>query len=81
MFGDPRQHVGEPGLRINIVHLGRDDQTVHESGSLAAAIRAAEHPGFPAQSDRADGALDGVVVELDAALIDKALKPSQRDRA
>jgi hypothetical protein len=36
-------------LRINIVHLGRDDQTVHESGSLAAAIRAAEQPGLSPQ--------------------------------
>jgi len=38
MFGDAGQDVGEPGLRIDIVHLGGDDQAVHNGGALAAAI-------------------------------------------
>jgi hypothetical protein len=32
MLGDAPQNVGEPGLRINIVHLGRDDQAVLSIG-------------------------------------------------
>ena len=40
----PGQNVGEPGLRINVVHLGCDDQAVHDCGALAAAIGAAEQP-------------------------------------
>jgi hypothetical protein len=37
MFGDAGQDVGEPGLRIDIVHLGGDDQAVHNGGALAAS--------------------------------------------
>ena len=44
MLGDAGQYVGEPGLRINVVHLGRDDQAVHDGGALAAAIGTAEQP-------------------------------------
>jgi hypothetical protein len=51
MRGDARQDVGEPGLRIDVVHLGRDDQAVHHRGPFAAAIRAAEQPGFSAQGN------------------------------
>ena len=29
ILGDARENVGEPSLRIDIVHLGRDDQAVH----------------------------------------------------
>ena len=38
MFGNAGQDVGEPGLRIDVVHLGGDDQAVHNGGALAAAI-------------------------------------------
>jgi len=44
IFGDPCQHVGEPRLQINIVHLRSDDQAVHDRGSLASAIEPAEQP-------------------------------------
>src|SRR5882757_8582337 len=44
MLGDAPQNVGEPGLRINIVHFGRDDQAVHHGGPLAATIGSAEQP-------------------------------------
>jgi hypothetical protein len=42
MLGDARQDVGESSLRIDVVHLGCDDQAVHDRGTLAATIRAAE---------------------------------------
>jgi hypothetical protein len=51
MLGDARENVGEPGLRIDIVHLSRDDQAVHNSGPLAATIGAAEQPGFSSQGN------------------------------
>jgi hypothetical protein len=38
MFGDAGQDVGEPGLRVDVIHLGRDDQAVHNGGALASAI-------------------------------------------
>src|SRR5215218_8791242 len=39
---------------------------------LSAAIGACEQSIFTVQRDRADGTLDGIVVELDAAIVDKA---------
>lgn len=50
MGGDAREDVGEPGLRIDAIHLRCDDETVHGRGSLPAAIGPAEQPGFSPQS-------------------------------
>lgn len=36
--GDPREDVGEPGLRIDVVHFGGDDQAIHGGGARPAAI-------------------------------------------
>jgi len=38
MLCDARQNVGEPGLRIDIVHLGGDDQAVHRRGTVATTV-------------------------------------------
>jgi hypothetical protein len=42
MLGDPRQDVGQPGLRIDIVHFSGDNQAVHRRRSLAAAVGTGE---------------------------------------
>ena len=39
---------------------------------LGATIRACEQSIFPVERDGADGAFDGIVVELDAAIVDEA---------
>src|SRR2546430_4913891 len=39
---------------------------------LGAAVRTCEQCIFPVERDGADGALDGVVVEFDAAIVDEA---------
>ena len=44
MRGDPGQDVGQPSLRIDAVHLGRDDEAVHGGGALTTAVGSAEHP-------------------------------------
>jgi hypothetical protein len=44
MGGDAREDVGEPRLRIDAVHLGGDDQAVHDRGPPASAVGAAEQP-------------------------------------
>jgi hypothetical protein len=43
------EDVGEPGLGVDIVELGGDDQGVYEGGSVAAAVRAGEEPGLSAE--------------------------------
>src|ERR1700682_2099096 len=52
MLGAACQNVGEPSLRIDVVHFRRDDQAVHDGGALAAAIGAAEQPRFTSQGNR-----------------------------
>ena len=42
VLGDAGQDVGQPGLRIHVVHRGRDDDAVHGGGALSAAIGAGE---------------------------------------
>ncbi len=72
MFGDAGQDVGEPGLRIDIVELGRDDQAVHTRRPLAAAIGAAEQTGLAVQGDAAQSAFSRVVRQADPAILKQA---------
>ena len=53
VLGDTGQDVGQPGLRIHIVHFGRDDDAVHGGGALAAAIGAGEQPRLSTQGNLA----------------------------
>ena len=64
--------VGQVGERINIVQLTGFDHGSDDSPVLGAAVRACEQRIFPIQRDRTDSAFDGIVVELDAAIIDEA---------
>ena len=44
MAGDAREDVGEPSLRIDIVHFCRRDQAVHHCGPLSTAVGTGEQP-------------------------------------
>jgi hypothetical protein len=44
VVGNAPQHVGEPGLRIDVVEIGSSDQRVYRRGPLAAAVGAGEEP-------------------------------------
>ena len=72
MIGDATQGVGEPGLRVDAVELGRLDQGKHCRGALAAAIRAGEQPRLAADCDAAQCPLGGIVGEADAAVVQEA---------
>ena len=63
-ISDAGEDVGEPGLRIDVVQLGRGDQAVQDRGALAAAIGASEQPRLPPQGDAAQGALPSVTLEI-----------------
>ena len=41
------QDVGEPGTRVDVVHLGRDDEQIHRRGAFIAAVRSIEQPRLP----------------------------------
>jgi hypothetical protein len=61
MLGDTGQHVGEPSLRIDIVHFCCDDDAVHGGGAPSAAIGAREEPRLSAEGDTAQGAFRRIV--------------------
>jgi hypothetical protein len=42
VLGDTGQHVGQPSLRIHVIHFCRDDDAVHGGGAPSAAIGAGE---------------------------------------
>jgi hypothetical protein len=69
---DPREHVGKPSLRIDVVEPCCLDQCVHHGRSFAAAIRAGEQPRLAAERDAAQCPLGGIVGKADAAVVEKA---------
>jgi hypothetical protein len=44
MVRDPREDVGQPSLRIDVIQLAGLNSGEHGSGSLSAAIGAGEQP-------------------------------------
>src|SRR4029453_11993831 len=44
MIGQPGQHVSEPGLRIDVVHLAGFDQGIDGGGTMAAGRRTGGGP-------------------------------------
>ena len=72
--GNPGEHVGEPGLRIDAVELGSHYQGSHDRGAVGAAVGASEQPGFAPQSKAAQGPLGRVVGQADPAVVDEADK-------
>ena len=66
------EDVPQVGFRIQAVELGRADQAVDRRGALAAAVGAGEEIVFSSQSDRAQRAFGGVIVDLDPAVVAEA---------
>jgi hypothetical protein len=69
VVGDADEYVGEPGLRIGVVHFAGDDQAIHGRRPLTPAIGSTEQPGLSTQGDATKSALSGVVREADAAVV------------
>ena len=46
MAGDTGEDIREPGLRVDVIHLGRGDEAIHGGGALTATVRTAEQPRF-----------------------------------
>jgi hypothetical protein len=69
---DAREDVGQIRERIDVVQLAGLYQGRDGGPMLGASVGTREQRVLPVERDRADGALDGVVVELDAAIVDEA---------
>ena len=75
VIGDAAQHVGEPGLRVDVVELGGRDQGVDGGGTLAATVRAGEQPRSAPEGNTAQGAFGGIVGQADAAVVEETGAP------
>ncbi len=74
MFSDAGQHIGEPGLGVDIVHLGGDDQAIDDGGAGSAAIRTGEQPGLSAQGDASKRPFRRIVGQADSSVFEEAGK-------
>lgn len=72
------QDIGEPGLRIDAIHFGRDDEAVHGRRALSATIGSAEQPGFSAKSDPSQSSFGSIVRQADAPVPEEQVKAAQR---
>ena len=70
--GDPGENIREIAEGIDVVEFAGLDQRCDRCPVLGAAVGAREQGIFPVQRDRADGTFDGVVIELDAAIVEEA---------
>jgi hypothetical protein len=70
--GHALQDVSEPGKGLDVVELCGGDEGADGCPSGAAAVRAREQMVFAPERDGPDGALDRIVVELDAAVIEES---------
>jgi hypothetical protein len=69
---DPREDVGQIRERIDVIQLAGLDPGSDGGPMLGASVGTREQRVLPVERNRADGALDGIVVEFDATVIDEA---------
>ena len=58
--------AAEIGFRVNAVHFGRFDEGVHCGGAFPATIVSREEPVFATNRHGPDGALGGIVADVEA---------------
>lgn len=79
--GHSGEDVGEPCMRLDGVEFRGFDERGHGCPALASAIGAGEQMVLATERDRADGALDRIGIELDAAIVEEpgqAIPASER---
>ena len=69
--GHPPQDVSELGKGLDVVELCGGDEGADDCPSNAAAVRAREQMVLAPERDGPDGALDRIVLEFDAAVIEE----------
>jgi hypothetical protein len=72
VIGQPREHVGEPRLRIDVVELCGLDQCIHGGGAPAPFVGAGERPVVASDGDAAQRPLAGIVGDAQPAVIEEA---------
>src|SRR6516162_730793 len=72
MVWQAREHVSEPGLRIDGVELGRGNQRVDSGGTTTAFIGAGEGPVLTSDGDSPQFTFGGVVGQANPSVIQEA---------
>ena len=72
MVWQSRQHVGEPGARIDAVELGGLDERVDGGGAASAFVGTREGPVVAADRNPAQRPLGGVVGQAEPAVVEEA---------
>ena len=72
---EPFKNVLEVGIWLNAIELGGRDQRAEHRPANGAAVGSCKQMVLAAESDGADGALDGIIVDLDAAVVEE---PAER---
>src|SRR5712664_2914840 len=68
----PCQHVSEPDLGIDVVHLAGFDQGVDGGGTVAARVRTGKGPVSSSDRHTSQRSFSGVVRKTDAAVVEEA---------
>jgi hypothetical protein len=66
----PGEDIGQPSLRVDVVHLGRDDQGIHKGGAVSAARGSGEEPGLAAVGDAAGSPFGRIARQANTAVIE-----------
>ena len=66
------EHVFKVGVGLDVVELCRGDEGADRGPSLSAAIGPGKEMVLAPERHGPDGALDGVVVEFDAAIVEES---------
>src|SRR3954453_5819041 len=69
------QHVGQVSMRIDAMRFAGLNQGGEHRPVFCPFIRTGEECVFSVESDRAHAALDGIGVDLDAAVLEEAQQP------
>lgn len=73
-LNDGGERVGQLSVRIDAVHFAGLDERGDDGPVLGSGVMTCEECILSVQRDGADGAFDGVVVDLDAAIGEEAAK-------
>jgi hypothetical protein len=71
-IGEAFERGGQPCVRVDVVEFAVFDQRGDHRPVVAAFVGAGEQGVLAIEGERTDGALDSVVVEIDATIVEEA---------
>jgi|TARA_R110000824_G_scaffold391723_1_gene589680 hypothetical protein len=74
-IGEAGEGCGQPGVRVDADEFAVLDERGDHGPVIATLVGSGEQGIFAIEGERADGAFDGVIVEIEAAIIKEADEP------